>query len=360
MTGFRGVGEVSFEWERSAADTDSDYAPLPGATLLERVDETAPANGEARYYRVRVSPQGASPVTTAGARGFRAVAPAVVTQAATGQGATALRALGTLVSPGVPATIGVGFCLATHAAPREGAQGVLCSPAQQVAGGPFEHTFTQLTPGKTYFVRAWARHPHMAWTYGDNTSVLLIPAAPTGLAATKGTSTADVALHWTASVGASGYRIFRDNQWLADVSGTTWTDSTATAAGPPLAPAAFSASNNRIDRVSLAWSAAATPPGASHLYAVEAQNASGSGQRTPEVAGFRGSLPVSKYELSEDGQSWMSVGSPSRTTTSPPRWGSSRRARPGSRRGRRRSACTCSTAALRQQRAPHAPTTCAR
>ncbi|MBA7562049.1 hypothetical protein ES708_03698 [subsurface metagenome] len=58
-TGYRGVGALTYQWQRSAADSDADYSNIDGATTASYDDTAAPADGSGRYYRCVVSAEGA-------------------------------------------------------------------------------------------------------------------------------------------------------------------------------------------------------------------------------------------------------------------------------------------------------------
>jgi Regulator of chromosome condensation (RCC1) repeat len=66
--GFRGVDRVSFQWQRSAGDSDATYSDIPGVTGSVWFDDGAPLTGEGRYYRSTMSAPGASPSPTSAAR----------------------------------------------------------------------------------------------------------------------------------------------------------------------------------------------------------------------------------------------------------------------------------------------------
>ncbi|MBA2663866.1 MAG: hypothetical protein H0U74_16375, partial [Bradymonadaceae bacterium] len=70
VSGYRGVGEATYHWQRSAGDSDANYSDLGGATMLNFADTSAPANGDARYYRVVVSAPGARAIESAVSRGY--------------------------------------------------------------------------------------------------------------------------------------------------------------------------------------------------------------------------------------------------------------------------------------------------
>jgi hypothetical protein len=58
-TGYRGgSGTLSYQWQRSAADSDADYADIDGATTNPYDDTDVPLDGSGRYYRCVVSSVG--------------------------------------------------------------------------------------------------------------------------------------------------------------------------------------------------------------------------------------------------------------------------------------------------------------
>ncbi len=77
-TGYRGVGPLTYQWQRSAADTDADYADLPGATAETFADFDGPAASEGRFYRCLVSAEGTEPALSIAARGWRWLQPSAV------------------------------------------------------------------------------------------------------------------------------------------------------------------------------------------------------------------------------------------------------------------------------------------
>ncbi|MDD5487287.1 MAG: DUF2341 domain-containing protein, partial [Dehalococcoidales bacterium] len=78
--GYRGVGSLTYQWQRSAADSDANYANIEGATTSSYDDYDAPANGDGRYYRCVLNAAGASQQTSTSDRGYRQVPPAQLNQ----------------------------------------------------------------------------------------------------------------------------------------------------------------------------------------------------------------------------------------------------------------------------------------
>lgn len=72
-TGYRGVGTLTYQWQRSAADSDADYSNIDGATTASYNDTGAPADGSGRYYRCVENATGAAQQISAVNRGYRAM-----------------------------------------------------------------------------------------------------------------------------------------------------------------------------------------------------------------------------------------------------------------------------------------------
>jgi len=69
--GNRGVGSLTYQWQRSAGDSDGSYSNLSGATASPFNDTNAPADVLGRYYKVILNASGASQVTSSADRGYR-------------------------------------------------------------------------------------------------------------------------------------------------------------------------------------------------------------------------------------------------------------------------------------------------
>ncbi len=70
--GYIGVGTLTYQWQRSAADSDASYSNIIGATTASYNDTDAPADGSGRYYKVVESATGATQQTSTADRGYRA------------------------------------------------------------------------------------------------------------------------------------------------------------------------------------------------------------------------------------------------------------------------------------------------
>ena len=70
-TGYRGVGSLTYQWQRSAGDSNDTYSDIASATTASYDDTGAPADGSGRYYRCKLNATGASEVNSASDRGYR-------------------------------------------------------------------------------------------------------------------------------------------------------------------------------------------------------------------------------------------------------------------------------------------------
>ena len=71
--GYRAAGTLTYQWERSAADSDADYSSLSGATASTYNDTGAPEDGSGRYYKCYLTASPATAVYSAVDRGYRIV-----------------------------------------------------------------------------------------------------------------------------------------------------------------------------------------------------------------------------------------------------------------------------------------------
>jgi len=69
--GYRGVGTLTYQWQRSAADSDADYSNIDGATTDPYNDTGAPEDRSGRYYRCVENATGATQQISTVDRGYR-------------------------------------------------------------------------------------------------------------------------------------------------------------------------------------------------------------------------------------------------------------------------------------------------
>jgi len=72
--GYIGVGSLTYQWQRSAADSDASYSDISGATTANYNDIGAPADGSGRYYRVVENASSATQQISSVDRGYKIVA----------------------------------------------------------------------------------------------------------------------------------------------------------------------------------------------------------------------------------------------------------------------------------------------
>lgn len=70
-TGYRGHDTLTYQWQRSALDSDADYSNISGATTASYNDTGAPENGDGRYYKCVEDATGATQQTSSVNRGYR-------------------------------------------------------------------------------------------------------------------------------------------------------------------------------------------------------------------------------------------------------------------------------------------------
>lgn len=68
-----GVGSLTYQWQRSAGDSDATYSDIVGATTAGYSDVDAPADGSGRYYKVVEDATGATQQTSTSNRGYKKI-----------------------------------------------------------------------------------------------------------------------------------------------------------------------------------------------------------------------------------------------------------------------------------------------
>jgi hypothetical protein len=58
--GYRGTTSLTYQWQRSSADSNANYSNIDGATTNPYNDTAAPSNGDGRYYKSNISMTGAT------------------------------------------------------------------------------------------------------------------------------------------------------------------------------------------------------------------------------------------------------------------------------------------------------------
>jgi hypothetical protein len=148
-------------------------------------------------------------------------------------------------------------------------------------------------------------------TVGPDSGARMLEA-PTGLVASDGTSSAQVALTWNAVYGATGYRVFRNGTQIAEVATTGYDDADASiSGGVPSTPTSLAATQGTLlTGVTLTWNASSSANGAMQTYGVRAIVGTTEGPASSTDSGYRLAYAVSDYEVSLDGgTTFTSVGS---------------------------------------------------
>lgn len=102
--GYRGVGSLTYQWQRSPDDIDVGHSNISGATSASYNDTGAPADGSGRYYRCVENATGAAQQISTTNRGYRMYAPTVVTQAASSLTGVSATLNGNITDAGGPIT----------------------------------------------------------------------------------------------------------------------------------------------------------------------------------------------------------------------------------------------------------------
>lgn len=229
-TGYRGVGSLTYQWQRSAADSDADYSNIIGATTDPYNDTSAPSGGIGRYFKCVLSATGATSQTSTSNRGYRSIGLGVDTQAASGitSSSAMLNAEITLVDSGNATTRGFVFSSSSHSEPGDvlpAASGYSLYVTESGNWGTGTYglsTGNVLSKYTTYYARSYVQNV-VGNVYGDEVSFITTITAPT------------VSTSSATNLSASSARI---NGYLTDDGGVscdvrfqyytgagTWTDN---------------------------------------------------------------------------------------------------------------------------------------
>ncbi len=202
----------SRQWYRTNGPDDdpTDYEPLPGATTATFNDESAPASGSIRHYRVEISIAGGETTLSDSDFGFRAHPGSVGNLSATNVTATSADLSATVTNDGAPLASDHGFTYSLSPNP------VFPADASSTVVNFFEYegntalstTIEGLPSETTVYVRAFM-HNFAGTNYSDEFSFTTeaLPEPP-DFTATGSPSAVD--LSWTPVDGAQGYRIWRN------------------------------------------------------------------------------------------------------------------------------------------------------
>jgi hypothetical protein len=322
-TGYRGTTTLTYQWQRSAADSDAGYGDIGGGTTDPYNDTAAPADGSGRYFKCVISMTGASNATTSADRGYRAAIITITTSAATGISSTTATLNGEIVVASPNATKR-GFAWGTtsnatlpgsnEAPPASYASSNITTG--DYAAGTFTDARSGLSTGVTYYYRATANNT-AGWGWGDEVSFITVPAAPTGVSATDGTSGSNVTITWNYSTGATGYKVYEGINLLVTLGNvSSYTDLLADA--PTITVGAITASDGTSAlHVTLTSVGEVGVDGAPRTYKVVATNAGGDSADSLTDTGYRGDSALTYQWVRSAGDSDAAYGAIGSGTTNP-------------------------------------------
>jgi len=233
--GYRTTGPITYQWQRSSADSDADYSNIGGGTTDPYNDTEAPANGDGRYFKCIESATGTDSQTSTSDRGFRSSVPTVVTNAVEDVEETTATLSGNITHLGGWADAddrGFEWDIDSGAPYADS-----WSEAGSFSTGVFTHGVTGLVRGELYYTRAMANNDEEGWGYGSEVTFLTKPNAPYDVAASA-TAHGVITLTWSKGTGAQktyirgkagsyptdradGYEVYND-------TGATTTDTSLT------------------------------------------------------------------------------------------------------------------------------------
>jgi alpha-tubulin suppressor-like RCC1 family protein len=305
-SGFRGLAEPALSWEW-AASVDEGYNSLAGATTPTAIDISASGDGSPRLYRLCVTMPSVERVCSAPDAGFRAVGVPTITTAgpfeATGLGA---RFEAQVTSDTAPAVAEIGLTWSTEPDPSPAEGDSHADGGAATIPDTFSHTIAGLEPGTTIYVRAYVRFgvPTPQYYFGQNVEFATIPAPPTNVRASDGTSSSVVTVQWDAASGADSYDVYRDGELIGTSSSRLFDDADAAPALPPAGEALAPVATQGVfgDLVRVSWS----PPPTNGVvqpasYTVRAVNARGTSDPSAADSGWRASAGNLRYEVDIDG-----------------------------------------------------------
>ncbi len=179
-----------------------------------------PAYVAGRYYKCVIAASGVPDGTSASDRGYRIPTPSVTTQAVSGITATGATGNGTIVSVSLKNCTRRGFCYVAGTSGDPTTADSVAYDDGDFSAAAYTKAITGLSSGTYYRVRAYATNPE-GTGYGDTVSLLTKPAAPTSVAATKGTYSDKVTVTWVNSTGATDHHVWRGTQGVHFTGGAT-------------------------------------------------------------------------------------------------------------------------------------------
>jgi hypothetical protein len=162
------------------------------------------------------------------------------------------------------------------------------SPAQPQSEGVCYLDLTGLASGTTIYFSAFITTINGTDWPAASLSFLTKPAAPAGLTATDGDSTAHVALIWIDPVGADTISIYRDDVLIDTVEDGVQTYNDTGADAGVVTSGTTAASDNLTEYVTISNSGQSAAAGTVHVYTLKATNTTGDSTVTSGENGNRG------------------------------------------------------------------------
>ena len=188
-TGYRLAGTLTYQWQRSAGDSDADYSNIEGGTTASYNDTGAPSNGDGRYFKCVLSATGSSNQTSSADRGYRTAltSPTVTTAAASNVDETSFTGNGEITSTGGANPFRRGFCWIEGAVGDPDVNDSVEDETGDFGTGVFDLSITGLSSETDYRVRAFAENS-VGISYSDTIDVTTLSRAIETEACTNVTS----------------------------------------------------------------------------------------------------------------------------------------------------------------------------
>lgn len=220
--GYRGVGSLTYQWMRSAADSDADYSNVDGATTDPYNDTGAPADGNGRYFKCTESAAGAASANSTADRGYRDTlsAPTVISDNATDIHSTYATLNGEITDTGGENADERGFDWGLSS----GNYTDNWTEAGSFGAVVFNHEITSLEIYTTYYFRAKA-HNSVGWGYGEEFYFITAGCAPNApselhLADLGGIT---ISANWTETEEAIDYFLFVNrDEYPSSANSSIW------------------------------------------------------------------------------------------------------------------------------------------
>jgi len=272
-TGYRGIGAITYQWQRSTDDSPTGFAVIVGGTTNPYDDAGGVVYPDGRYYQVVENATGAvSSQNSTSDRGYMAAdAPSVNTLVATDVEDTTATASGNITDTGGenPSIEGIQWGTLTGTYTNN------ITNSGNFTTGQFDIGLVGLPEGTTIYYRAEAYNISGGWGYGSEMTFLTKPVAPIGLTASDGTSTSNVTVTWNASTGASDYRLWRDTTDLGFVGNVTAYEDVGAGLPSVTSGAATATDGTSTNNVTVGLVGAFGNVGTTSTYRVQAYDATG-------------------------------------------------------------------------------------